>query len=143
MKAAAKDGELCHFNAEWAFLEAGVDEKIYIKIPEEYQEFPGTMRLLNKMVCRLEHAGRCWNSKFCEGITAFRFNQLKADPYVSHKADNGELDIVVVGHVDDILAHAKDEEITERCVTELGRKIKLKDMGDASFFGGANPLKRG
>ena len=95
------------------------------------------------MVCQLEHAGRCWNSKFCEDITAFEFDQLKADPYVSRKADNGELDIVVVVDVDDILAHAKDEATTERFAAELGRKIKLKDMGDTSFFGGANPLKSG
>ena len=32
--AAAKDGELCHFDAEQAFLKADVDEEIYIEIPE-------------------------------------------------------------------------------------------------------------
>ena len=38
--AATKDGELCHFDAEEAFVETSVGEKIYIKIPGEYQEFP-------------------------------------------------------------------------------------------------------
>ena len=32
--AAAKDGELCHFDAEQAFLKADIGEEIYIKIPE-------------------------------------------------------------------------------------------------------------
>ena len=32
--AAAKNGELCHFDAEQAFLKADVDEEIYIEIPE-------------------------------------------------------------------------------------------------------------
>ena len=39
--AAAKDGELGHFDAEQAFFKADVDEEIYIEIPEEFQEFRG------------------------------------------------------------------------------------------------------
>ena len=39
--AAAKDGELRHFDAEQVFLKANINEKIYIEIPEEFQEFPG------------------------------------------------------------------------------------------------------
>ena len=35
--AAAKDGELRHFDAEQSFLKADVDEDIYIEIPKEYQ----------------------------------------------------------------------------------------------------------
>ena len=33
--AAAKDGELRHFNAEEAFSETSVGEKVFLKIPEE------------------------------------------------------------------------------------------------------------
>ena len=35
--AAAKDGELRHFDAEQAFLKADIDEEIYIEIPKEFQ----------------------------------------------------------------------------------------------------------
>ena len=38
--AAAKGGELLHFDAEQAFLEADIDDEIYIEISEEYQAFP-------------------------------------------------------------------------------------------------------
>ena len=34
--AAAKDGELSHFDAEQAFLKADIDEEIYIEIPKEF-----------------------------------------------------------------------------------------------------------
>ena len=56
--AAAKDGELRHFDAEQAFLKADIDEEIYIKIPEEFQEFPGAVGRLNKAICGLVQAGR-------------------------------------------------------------------------------------
>ena len=39
--AAAKDGELRHFDAEQAFLKADIDEEIYIEILEEFQEIRG------------------------------------------------------------------------------------------------------
>ena len=57
--AAAKDGELRHFDAEQAFLKADIDEEIYIEIPEEFQEFPGAVGRLNKAIYGLVQAGRC------------------------------------------------------------------------------------
>ena len=59
--AAAKDGELRHFDAEEAFLKTDIDEEIYIEIPEEFQEFPGAVGRLNKAIYGLVQAGRCWN----------------------------------------------------------------------------------
>ena len=33
-----------------------------------------------------------------------------------------------------MLAHAKDQGTMERFAAELGRKFKLKDMGDAKYY---------
>ena len=62
--AAAKDGELRHFDAEQAFLKADIDEEIYIEILEECQEIPGGVGRLNKAIYGLVQAGRCCNNKF-------------------------------------------------------------------------------
>ena len=48
--AAAKDGELRHFDAGQEFLKTDIDEKIYIEIPEELQEFPEAVGRLNKAI---------------------------------------------------------------------------------------------
>ena len=61
--AAAKDGELRHFDAEQAFLKADIDENKCIEIPEEFQEFPGAVGRLNKTLYGLVQAERCWNNK--------------------------------------------------------------------------------
>ena len=42
--------------------------------------------------------------------------------------------MVVVVHVDDVFAHAEDQTIMERFAAELGRKLKLKNMGDVKYF---------
>ena len=119
--AAAKDGELCHFDAEQAFLKAGIDEEIYIEIPEEFQEFPGAVGRLNKAICGLIQAGRCWKIKFCDDMAAIGSEQAKADPCVFRKVVNGEAEMVVVVHVDDIISHAKEQATMDRFTAELGQ----------------------
>ena len=110
--------------------------EIYIEIPEDYQEFKGAVGLLNKAICRLVQARRCWNNKFCNDTTAIGFEQSKAVPCVFRKIADKEVEMVVVMHVNDILAHAKDQATTERFAAVLGRKFKLKGMGDAKYYMG-------
>ena len=92
------------------------------------------MGRLNKAIYGLVQAGRRWNNKFCNDMTAIGFEQAKADPCVFRKVVDGEAEMVVVVHVDDILAHAKDQATMDRFAAELGQKFKLKDMGDAVYY---------
>ena len=136
--ATAKDGELRHFDAEQAFFKADTDKEIYIEIPEEFQEFPGAVRRLNKAIYELVQAGRCWNNKLCDDITAIGFEQAKSDPCMFSKVVDVAAEIVVIVHVDDILAHAKDQATMDRFAAELGQKFKLKDMDDAGYYMGCH-----
>ena len=94
------------------------------------------MGRLNKAIYGLVQTGRCWNNKFCDDMTAIGFEQAKADPCVFRKVVDGEAEMVVVVHVDDILAHAKDQATMDRFAAELGQKFKLKDMGEAGYYMG-------
>ena len=134
--AAAKGGELHHFDAEQVFLKAGIDEEIHIEIPEEYREFSGAVGLLNKAIYGLVQTGRCWNNKVCNDMTAIGFEQSKANSCMFRSIADKEAKMVVVVHVDDIFAHAKDQAAMERFAAEHGRKFKLKDMGDAKYYMG-------
>ena len=91
------------------------------------------MGRLNKAIYGLVQAGRCWSNKFCDDM-AIGFEQARADPCVFRKGVDGEAEMVVVVHVDDILAHAKDQATMDRFAAELGKKFKLKDMGDAGYY---------
>ena len=82
---------------------------------------PGGMRLLSK-IYELVQAGKCLFSMFYDD----RFEQPEADSRVFRKFDDGNMEIVVVVHVDDILAHAK--ATMERFTAELGGKFKVKSM---------------
>ena len=81
------------------------------------------MGLLNK-IHGLIQAGRCLLSIFCDE----RFEYSKADPRVFRKFDNGEVVVVIVVHMGDILAHAKDQATMERFAAGLGVKFKVKSV---------------
>ena len=66
------------------------------------------------------------------------FEQAKADPCVFRKVVDGEAEMVVVVHVDGILAHAKDQATMDRFGAELGQKFKLEDMDDAGYYMGCH-----
>ena len=76
----------------------------------------------------LVQAERCWQNRFRDDRTAIGFEQSQADPYMVHKSDDGDVEMVVIVHVDDNLAHAKDQATMERLTAELGSKFKVKSM---------------
>ena len=122
-------------------MKADIDEEIYIEIPEKFQEFYGAVGRLNKVIYGLVQAGRCRNNKVCDGMAAIGFEPAKADPCVFRKVVDGEAEMVVVVHVDDILTHAKDQAMMVRFASELRQKFKLKDMGDAGYYMGCHTTR--
>ena len=50
------------------------------------------------------------------------------------KVVGGEAEMVVVVHVDEILAYAKDQATMDRFAAGLGQKFKLKNMSDAGYY---------
>ena len=77
------------------------------------------MGLLNK-IYGLVHAGRCLFNIFCDD----KFEQSEVDRCVFRKFNDGEVEMVVFVHVDDILAHA--QATMEGFAIEFGGKFKVK-----------------
>ena len=113
-------------------------KKYTLRSPRSSRNFRGAMGRLNKAIYRLVQAGRYWNNKVCDDMTAIGFEQAKADPCVFRKVVDGEAEMVVVVHVADTLAHPKDQATMDRFTAELGQKSKLKDMGDAGYYRGCH-----
>ena len=79
------------------------------------------MGLLNK-ICGLVQAGKCLFNIFCDD----KFEQSEADRRVFRKFEDGEVEMVVFMHLDDIRAHA--QATMERFAAELGETFKVKSM---------------
>ena len=77
---------------------------------------PENMRLLNQIYGFIQ-AEKCLFNTICDN----RFRQSEADRRVFHKFGDGEVEMVVFMHVDDILAHA--QATMERFAAELEGKV--------------------
>ena len=99
------------------------------------------MGRLNKAIYGLVQMRRCWNNRFCDDMKTIGFEHAKADPPVFRKVVDGEAEMVVVVHIDDILPNAKDQATMDRFAAELGKKFKLKDMGDAQYYMGCHTTR--
>ena len=99
------------------------------------------MGLLNKAIYGLVLAERCGNNKFSNNMTAIGFEQSKAEPCVFRKIVDNEAEMMVVVHVDGILAHAKYQATMEKFAAELRKKFKWKGVGDARHYTGCHITK--
>ena len=64
------------------------------------------------------------------------FEQSQANPCVFRTFVAGEMEAIVVVHVDQPLALAVKNEAIEIFVRELRATFKIKDLGEASYFVG-------
>lgn len=73
---------------DWeAYLEADIDEEIYIKLPEEYHAFSNTVGMLRKAIYGPVQSGLCWYQKFTDSTKEEGFEQSHADPCLDYVDD--------------------------------------------------------
>ncbi|CAN0178768.1 unnamed protein product [Ascophyllum nodosum] len=55
--AAVKNWELRHIDVEQTYIQADIDEQIYMELPEDYRAFPNAVGLLRKAIYGLVQSG--------------------------------------------------------------------------------------
>ncbi|CAN0097000.1 unnamed protein product [Ascophyllum nodosum] len=136
--AAVKGWELPHIDAKQAYLQADIDEVIYIELLQDYRAFPNAVGLLRKAIYGLVQSGLCWFRKFTDGIKEKGVEQSHADPCVFRRIVDGEVVTVIVFYVDDILLASKTKDDEGRTLSDLSSCFKIKGLGEAEFYLGCH-----
>ena len=110
------DLDLCHFDAEQAFVQSDLDEVVYIRLPPGCGALSGKVVRLRRSLYGLKQASRTWHYHLVRGMEALGFEQCEADAYVMLLVEDGGVSVVVVVRVDDIFA--------------IGRKSRCDKFGD-------------
>jgi hypothetical protein len=136
--AAIKDWEIKQVDFDTAFLNAELDEDIYIKIPEGYDRTNlGDCNAfkLNRALYGLKQASRKWFLKFDRDMKSRGYVSSELDPCVYMKTV-GEHRIYVTLWVDDVLAfYPKSIEHVWLADKEAISKLyNIKDLGDAQWI---------
>jgi hypothetical protein len=136
--AAKWDHELDQLDVPTAFLNADVDEEVYMELPEGYRE--GKEHLvckLNKALYGLKQAPRNWYllvSKFI--METLGFKASVSDPCLFHtRSRTGRLMLLFL-FVDDfqVSYHRNDQAEWNELKAKLVDRFKTKDMGESKWI---------
>ena len=130
---AVKNWKLRHIDVEQAYLQACIDEDIYIELPEDYRAFPNAVGLLRKAIYGLVQSGLCLLRTFTDGFKGKGFEQSHADPCVFRRIADGKIVTVIVVYADDILLASTTKEEEGRTLSDLSSCFKIKDL-EAEFY---------
>ncbi|KAL1190989.1 Retrovirus-related Pol polyprotein from transposon TNT 1-94 [Cardamine amara subsp. amara] len=130
---AEEDYELEQLDVKTAFLHGELDEKIYMEIPEGFEDQfkTGQVCLLNKSLYGLKQSPRKWNQKFDSYMLEIGFERSPRDScaYIKSMEDGSKVYLLI--YVDDMLVAARDMKVISKLKQKLSEKFEMKDLGAA------------
>lgn len=129
--AAKLNLDVEQMDAVTAFLQGDIEEEIYMKQPECFDDQSGRVCLLKKAVYGLKQASRQWNIKLNEVLLRSGYTRSAMDPCIYSRTENQSLVYVAV-YVDDLLIFSNNNDWKETLKDDLKRNFKMKDLGQAN-----------
>ncbi len=124
-----------------AYLNAKLDEDIYMTLPEGMKNQGKKFCKLNKALYGLKQSGRMWNETLNKALIKLNFKRFMSDPCVYIKKDNSNnIKCLLAVYVDDIIIAGTDEEII-KTKTLIKQKFKATDIGEVDYIIGIKFVK--
>ena len=73
--ACELDLDVCHFDAEQAFVQSELDEDVFLRLPRGCGRLSGKIVRLNKSLYRLKQASRSWHAHLTTCLKTLGFQQ--------------------------------------------------------------------
>jgi len=128
-----------------AYLNAPLNEEIYMTIPEGDPNYKNGFWKLNKALYGLKQAGRMWNITISNFLKNIGFTQLKSEQCLFSKSNSQkETTCIVALYVDDMLITGLDNEINST-VELIKNKFKISKCSSVNHILGitVEPTKYG
>jgi hypothetical protein len=135
--AAAYDLELKTMDVETAYLHAPLDRELFMEIPPSFTNVPASAvaLVLDKSLYGLHQSGKLWNTMLMQLLINIGFVAGKFGDQCTFTLRTRTKQLIIFDvFVDDILYayDKKDEEQMEEIKSKLKKKLKIKDLGDAT-----------
>ncbi|CAI7899301.1 unnamed protein product [Closterium sp. NIES-53] len=116
-----------------AFLYGVVDEEIYMKQPEGYDDGSGRVCRLNKAIYGLKQAPRCWYARLVEALEALGFKVSGSDESL-FMTEGEEEKLFLLVYVDDILPFSPSLERIHELQGKLEETFQCKVLGPVGYY---------
>lgn len=131
-----KNYHLVQMDVITAFLNADMEEEVYMKQPKGYEQGQDLYCLLNKSLYGTRQASHNWNGVLNEFILSTGFTRLATDTCVYVKLSETKQLIIIGVFVDDmVIAYGNEDEQEWLTVKALFMKqFRMKDMGECKLI---------
>ncbi|CAI7765153.1 unnamed protein product [Closterium sp. NIES-53] len=116
-----------------AFLYGVVDEEIYMKQPEGYDDWSGRVCKLNKAIYGLKQAPRCWFARLVEVLEALGFRVSGCNESL-FMTEGEEEKVFLLVYVDDILLFSPSLERIKEVQGKLKETFQCKALGPVGYY---------
>ena len=135
--AASKGLHVEHLDVKTAFLNAPVDEDVWVyQAPGFEDNHPVTGKpqvlKLRKSLYGLRQSPRNWNNTFACAIESIGFKSIYSDPCV-YVYGSGKEYVVLSIYVDDVLLLGVDPSVVKNIREQLMNKFSMTNLGSASL----------
>jgi len=132
--AAQNRYNIYQIDVKAAYLNAELEENIYIKAPQGDENYGKRYWKLNKALYGLKQAGRMWNNTLNKVLTEMGLTRCKSEPclYIKRNKNDKIISLLAV-YVDDIIITGVENEIL-KIKNELKSKFKITDVGNVDFI---------
>ena len=127
--------DLCHFDAEHAFVQSKLDEVVFIRLPPGCGELSGKVVKLGRSLYGLRQSSRTWHNHLMRGLKCLGFESCAADACVMRLIEHSMVVMVVVVHVDNIFSIG----LKSRCDkfgVDLNRYVPITNLGEVRWYAG-------
>ena len=138
--AAAMDWEVHQMDVTTAFLYGDLEEDIYMRQPEGFNDGSGRVWKLRKSLYGLKQAPRVWNAKLDKVLKGLGLEQSILDPALYFLKRDGEV-VFILDFVDDMLIVGSAMSIVDYVKESLCSHFDMKDLGEAEYYLGMH-IKR-
>ena len=133
--AAELEYEVLMLDVQTAFLNANVEEEVYVNMAPGYETYdksgvPFFMKL-KKSPYGLRQSPKNWFGTMDDHLSNIGFHSLKSDPCVSVLEDKTGTAILTL-YVDDILLLDNNKQLLVNLKKQLMGRFKMTDLGDVS-----------
>ncbi|KAK8921706.1 hypothetical protein KSP39_PZI020254 [Platanthera zijinensis] len=139
--AACQGWKMRQLDVKNVFLYGEIDKDIFMVQPLGYvsEVHPGHVCKLRKALYGLKQTPRAWYGKIAEYLQFCGYLASDSDSSLFIKK-RGELHVLVLLYVDDIIVTGNSEEEVARLRAELAIRFEMKDLGETRTIGGRRPI---
>ena len=128
--AAVQDWEIQQMDVVTAFLAGDIDEEIYMKQPEGFEQGEGLVCKLRKSLYGLKQSPRIWNQKIRGSLESIGFKRTNAD----HCVYTSKSGVIIMMYVDDLLIFGKEMGTINEVKGKLAGMFEMTDVGELKYF---------